>query len=276
MENEDRPQAGPTGGGENAHAQLVDALDMSLGGFRLVDQGLELAGGGFVHLVGVDGQGRLSLVLLVSESDEETVSRGLEALELANEHGAVVRRHVARGENGLFDPQLAPRLLLVGEAFVLARIRRLATFCAREPDAVLLELRILRSARGESLYLHRLAGSKEPRAAAEEPIREVTPPRAAVRAPEAPAPVRSQRGDLLELFTQRLRGLDPNLAVRTSTAGRSWSHQDALFVEARLEMDGTLTVRLEGTEAQRVNTVRELDAFLERVVAAYLRRLGGV
>jgi hypothetical protein len=88
--------------------------------------------------------------------------------------------------------------------------------------------------------------------------------------------VRSQRGDLLELFTQRLRGLDPNLAVRTSTAGRSWSHQDALFVEARLEMDGTLTVRLEGTEAQRVNTVRELDAFLERVVAAYLRRLGGV
>lgn len=280
MESHERPENAPEShhetAGANAHTQLVQALDLAIGGFRLVDQGLELAGGGFVHLVGADANGRLTLVLLVSESDEETIGRGLEALDLASEHALVLHHHMGGGEfAGLLDPSLPPRLLLIGEAFVLPRIRRLATLCAREPDALLFELRILRSSRGESLYLQRLAGEKEPRGATLARSEPAPRPSPAPKAPEAPLPVRSQRGDLLELFTQRLRGLDPNLALRSTGAGRSWSHLETLFVEARLEMDGSLTVRLEGTEPQRVHTVRELDSFLERVVAAYLRRLGG-
>jgi hypothetical protein len=264
----------PLSAAPSTHEQLEQALDLALGGFRLTDQGLELSGGGLVHLLGADGAGRLVLVLLVSEYDEETVSRSLEALELVLDHGPVLHHHISGGnydDVGL-DPDLPPRLLLVGEAFDLERTQRLTRFCGRQEHAELYELRVLRTGAGESLYLHRLAGRIE---------RQNTPFRRPNPTPPAPA-VLSPRGDLLELLSQRLRGLDPALDVRDLPHGRRWNQHgsagivhDGPLLEARLEGDGSLTVRLSGGDSERVRSVRELDTFLERVVATYLRGLGG-
>lgn len=257
----------------STHDQLEQALDLALGGFRLIDQGLELSGGGLVHLLGADGAGRLVLVLLVSEFDEETVSRGLEALELVLDHGPVLHHHLSGGQFDALglDPELPPRLLLVGEAFDQERTRRLTAFCGRQEHAELYELRVLRTGAGESLYLHRLAGRIE---------RQAAPARGS--SPTPPAATLSQRGDLLELLSQRLRGLDPALDVRDLPHGRRWNQHgsagllhDGPLLEARLEGDGSLTVRLSGGDSERVRSVRELDGFLERVVATYLRGLSG-
>jgi len=250
--------------GDATHDQLERALDLALGGFRALDQGLELSDGGLVHLLGADADGSLVLVLLVSEDDEETSTRALEALDLALEHGHVVHHHLTGGPApalGL-DPARPPRLLLVGEAFELARLRRLTTLCHRAERAELFELRTLRTGAGDSLYLHRLAGTAPAVAERVEPRRSLAP--------------RSRGfgeggGDLLELLTQRMRGLDPHLEMVDTPAVRRWLRSGAAdLVEARAEGDGSLTVRLAGSATETLRNARDLDAFVERVVARYL------
>lgn len=262
----DEPTTPASGGAADAaHDQLELALDMALAGFRTLDQGLELADGGLVHLLGADATGRLVLVLLVSEDDEQTATRALEALDLALEHGQVLHHHLTGGRApalGL-DPARPARLLLVGEAFDLGRLRRLGSLCVRAGSIELFELRTLRSAAGESLYLHHLAGEPQPRAIAAAPP---TPPAA------------SETIELLELLTRRMRGLDPKLELLDTPAARRWRRPGADhdagrdLVEARGERDGTLTVRLVGGARETLRNARELDAFVERVVAAYLDR----
>ncbi|MEZ5979561.1 MAG: hypothetical protein R3F34_15290 [Planctomycetota bacterium] len=248
-----------------AHAQLETALSLALGGFRLLDQGLELTDGGFVHLLGADGAGRLVLVLLVSEADEETVSRSLEALELAVDHAAVVHHHLTGGHasaSGL-DPRKAPRLLLVGEEFPLGRVRRLTTFCRRQSQVELYELRVLRSSIGETLYLYRIAG-------------QATAPQGGGTTDRPTGAGESRpKLELIDHLGQRLRGLDPSLEPRAVKGGRVWTFRGEDFVEARPEPDGSLAVRIADQSEITLRNTRELDLFLEKVVAEYLKRMGG-
>lgn len=260
-------QTNPPGSPDEAdatHDQLERALDLALSGFRALDQGLELADGGLVHLLGADAGGSLVLVLLVSEDDEQTATRALEALDLALEHGHVLHHHLTGGPApalGL-DPARPPRLLLIGEDIELARLRRLTTLCQRADRAELFELRTLRTGAGDSLYLHRLAGTAP--AGSEARRSETVIPR--------PMATRSRGSlDLLELLTQRMRGLDPHLEMVDTPAVRRWVRPSSTdLVEARSEEDGSLTVRLAGAASEPVRNARELDAFVERVVAAYL------
>ena len=142
--------------------------------------------------------------------------------------------------------------------WVLHRGINYATLCHRAERAELFELRTLRTGAGDSLYLHRLAGTAPAPA-------EVVAPRRSL------APRTRGTGDLLELLTQRMRGLDPHLEMVDTPAVRRWLRAGAAdLVEARAESDGSLTVRLAGGTSESVRNAQQLDAFVERVVAAYL------
>jgi hypothetical protein len=253
-------------GAEDAHAveawsDLERTLAEALPGFEVLDRELELPSSERADFVGVDGHGRLTLVLDAGGEGEEPVLRALDALAFARRNSEALARHLesARGDATRIRPELAPRVVLVAEGFSRKLIERLQPLVGHGVD--LYELRTLRSKSRVSNWL--------------------TP--AQVTEGHAAAGTTSEEAFLANLETaarewarallSKVRRLDPDVEALPARKAVTWRHGGHAL--GRLEFaDGRLYAAASPRfESRPIESAGDVERFLEQLLGRYVEVL---
>ncbi|MEW6072574.1 MAG: hypothetical protein AB1726_08285 [Planctomycetota bacterium] len=265
------PSEGPAPAGEGEEpaaapldrAGLLGALSAGLAevrpGLLILDRDLELEEGGRADLAGVDGSGRIVLVILAAEDVDAATLQILDTVSLARGAAATLARHL--GGEGI-DPSLPPETIVIDPRASDRLLRRLSPFLGAEVE--LLGVRWIKSAAGERSYLvvrgERAAGAP-----------------AASRDPVGPF-LASLPPDLAELgrrAVERISRLDRELVTGGRPGEVAWSLGEDVLV--RLEHDGE---RLLGSVAPRHEVLAlageaDLEPLLEGALARLVEGLEG-
>jgi hypothetical protein len=209
-------------------------------------------------LLGLDRRGRLVLVLLVDGADDETVLSALDAVAFAQQTRAIAAQHWrARGASAHEEPLV----VLIARSFDPRRVAALSTLRA---NAVrLFELRSLRASGRSAVYLlpRDLEGSTT------------------ARTPRTPAELGAVLDDATRaLFTdvvRRVGRIDDDLMCELRHDAVHWNFRGRDLCALQVSRE-----RLAGSVGDPpddfvLEEPRHVEAFLDRVMRAYLSTLDG-
>jgi hypothetical protein len=236
---------------------LESTLERNFPGLAVLDRDLELSERFRADLVAVERSGRLVLVLLVETEGDEPLLASLEALAFARHNAPVLGAHF--GEPRLRTDQ-PPRVLLIAHAFPPALVARLRPLLDRSVE--LFEVRQVKSARGENLYLASVGGEAQVLAAAagsEDAFFQRLGP---------------DQEALAKRCLERVARIDDELRVASTSARVTWSFRGAEL--ARLEVSADL---LSGSvapnhDARVLRSPAQVDFFADEVLGRYVELLG--
>lgn len=233
------------------------ALEEALPGVRMLDQDLELEGGGRADAAGVDNAGRIVLALVAGDDEDATALAVLEALSSGRRHADLIGRHLGARR---VRADLGPRVVLVVPPEAERLVGRLAAL--RGQGLEILEIRGVKSRRGERSYLVPVETGDvvdlrpDPGA---EAFLDALPPEGEAPLSEGQAGLR----ELGELLVERMGRLDDELSVRASTGAVAWSLGEEVLVRAEQKGETLRASVGPAHKARAVTSVGELEAVLE-------------
>jgi hypothetical protein len=250
----DDPTTSP---GAPAWAALESALVDALPGFELLDRDLELTASERADIVGVDGHGRLTLVLDAGGEGEEPVLRALDALAFARRNGEALARHL---ESTRVRAELTPRVLLVAEGFSRKLIERMVPLAGHGVD--LFELRELRTRERATTWL-----------AAAQPI-ESAAGAAPITEDAFIAALDPRLREIASALLAKVRRLDPEVEIVATRRSVAWRHAGQPL--GRLEhTDGRLYSAAAPRHDTRVlESAGDGERFLEALLGRFVELLG--
>ena len=231
---------------------LESGLALVVPGFEILDRTLEIGDRSHVHLVGVDRQGRMVLVVLAPGDGESAPLRALEALEFASRTGDALQRHLTHAR---LDPSATPRVVLVADLYNERTVRRLRPLAHLGVEAY--ELRVLRSQSRQTNFLHPVLAP------------DPTPPRG--REYEGLSPDQSR---LAEELRGRLARLDERVELATTPSGVAYRIEGRTVAELELTPGRATTGKVPGGMPRTLDGPRAQEEFVGEVVDAYLRSRG--
>lgn len=227
----------------------LEALREALPGLELCDSDLDLGQGLRAHLVGVDGDGRATAVLLAAGAEPDVALRALDALAWLARHRAQLAEHLASSR---LDPGLDPLVVLVAESYEERALERLAGLAR---DAVrCFELTTMASRRAERTFL--------------------TPVRFPFgdAAPSDPTGIRSllralapESAALAAGLLRRLERIDDEIERAPDGQGQAWSLEGQRLCSLHADQ-GALQGSVGRRAASALRSEREIDRFLDEVV----------
>jgi hypothetical protein len=226
-----------------------------LPGTEILDRDLAIGPDRRVPLVLADPNGRLVLALPLEESHDAALLLVLDALAFAQEHGALVRRHV---EALRVDVELSAAVWAIARDFSPEFLGRLRATEARA-------LRVLRlvtveSRRGSRAYLQDVPMQRPARASDEPALFDDLPP---------------ERRELAQRLVRRIERLDEELEPARDGTALVWRLREEPVCALQVRGDG-LEARLpDDAEAAAISNAVQLERFLERAVERYLALLRG-
>lgn len=242
-------------GEPSLEAPLLSGLAEVFPGFELYDSDLEFDRPHRIHYVGVDGAGRLTLVLRVRGEGHSAILRALDARDFARRHLAPLLKHLGARRA---RPELEPRVALVATDYDERLRRRLEGLGSSGIEAF--ELRRLRSHSGELVFLTPLSSGAAPS------------PSAAPSLDDWLGSLPLERREAVSELIQRLERLDENLELEHERHGLSWRLGDRVVASLELDPDGGARLVAPGRPPRRWRGARDTDHFLEDVVSDYLAR----
>jgi len=242
---------------ERLREGLSRALAEALPDLEPLDRQLELGEGRQAELVAVDATGRLVLVLLVPGDGDEAPLAALDALAFARANRALLAAHL--GAAGL-RVELAPRVLLIAEAFTQTLIARLEGL---QPDSVrCFDHRVLSSSRGKRVYLVPVSPLR-----AGEPSLISADPGVFLGALDA------ARRPLGELLVRRIARIDEHLACTALARSASWRLGNDVL-GSLVQVEDALEGHAPPHPPQRIGSESDAELFLEQVLGRYLELFG--
>ena len=234
---------------------LDGTLEKTFPGLTVLDHDLELSERFQADLVAMERSGRLVFVLLVEGRGDEPLLAAFEALSFARHNANVLGAHF---EEPRLRTDLPPRVLMIAQSFgpdFVERVRPLAQ------SVDLYEVRQLKSARGENVFLSAVGGRPLP---AERLSRDGF---LAGLAPDARAIARH--------CLERMARVDDELQLDASADRLAWSFRGAEL--ARLELlDGSLRGAVAPSYEERVlRSAAQVELFIEEALGRYVQSLGG-
>lgn len=253
----------PGGQGQAGETNLVTlqgALERCIPGLVILDRDLELNGDHCADLVGVEGNGRLVMVLLVEGSGDEPVMAAIEALAFARRNATVLPVHL---DAPRLRVDLDPRVILIAQSFDEHLMDRLHPL--QQGSVELFEVRLLRSARGENIYLSAMdstLGTSRPSVGEDistEAFLAQLPPEQELIAREC---------------LEKLSRIDEELELRVRNVGAQWSFRGAEL--ARLEwIDEALHASVAPDYTSRyLRSSAQVDLFVEEALVRHVRLIG--
>jgi len=237
---------------------LEGTLERNFPGLEILDRDLELSDRFRADLVAIEKSGRLVFVLLVEGEGDEPVLAALEALAFAEHNAPVLAAHFEEPRLRADQP---PRVLLVAQSFPPALIGKLRPLF--DSAVELFEVRCVKSARGENVFLATVGGESQVLAAAGAATEEAFLSRLA---PDLESIARHA--------LERMARVDEDLLLGVSGSRMTWSFRGAGL--ARLELVGD---RLHGSvapehEPRALRSLAQVDFFVEEVLGRYVSCLG--
>lgn len=236
---------------------LESTLERNFPGVEVLDHDLELSERYRADLVAIEGSGRLVLVLVVDTEGDEPLLAALDALAFARHNAPVLAAHF--GEPRLRSDQ-PPRVLLITQTFSPSLVERLRPLL--DGSVELFEVREVKSARGENLYLTAVGGDPQVLAAA------ATTEDAffARLAPDTKA--------IAQYCLERMARIDDELLVSSRGGRLNWSFRGTEL--ARVELASDL---LQGSvaplfETRALRSAAQVDFFVEEALGRYVEALG--
>ncbi len=234
---------------------LEATLVRNFPGLTVLDHDLELSERFRADLVAMERSGRLVFVLLVEAGGDEAVLAAFDALAFARHNQGVLALHFEEPRLRADQP---PRVLLVAQAFAAGVAERLRPLVSGSVE--LYEVRHLKSARGENVFLAAVGGG----APATGPGSEK-------------AFLASLSPDLVGIARHclgKMARLDDELSTHAAAGRVAWSFRGRDL--ARMELAGD---RLQGAvapeyEARVLRSTAQVDFFVEEVLARYVLCLG--
>lgn len=250
----DEPTTSP---GAPAWAALESALVDALPGFELLGRDLELSNSERADIVGIDGHGRLTLVLDAGGEGEEPVLRALDALAFARRNVEALARHF---EATRVRNELAPRVLLVAEGFSRKLIERMVPLAGHGVD--LFELRELRTRERATTWL-----------AAAQPI-ESAAGAPAITEDAFVAGLDPRLRETARALLGKVRRLDPEVEVVATRRSVAWRHDGQPL--GRIEnTDGRLySAAAPRHELRVLESSGDGERFLEALLGRFVELLG--
>lgn len=248
---------GPDGGRPDRR-EVAPALARAPHGIEVLDHGLALSKTTRVDLVGVDGAGRLVLVLLVAGAAADAHA-ALEALAFVRRRGQQLAEHLGRP---LARASETARVMLIAGAATRALCDLVAPLAVAGIE--LCEVCELESHRGTRTFVGPVSGRATSVAAA------AGRPGDQARDEAGDEPGRSARDELLEDLVRRIERIDERIEVERSAKTLRWRLDGRELCS--LSFGGALPGGRVGGDEQRI----ELDdgavaeAFLERVMERFL------
>ncbi len=236
-------------------ARLAESLPRAFAGLELLDEELEIGPGRTADWVGVDGAGRLILVLWLADEGDAEMLRVLDALAFLRRNARLLASHYGASRGARDEGH---QVAVVSLAPTPRLLERLQGF---EPGALtVLELRRLKARSGERAYLVPLevggGGAREPL-----PLQGLEGFLQAL-----PVDARGVAGGL----ARRIQRMDDAIHCTVTDDGLTWRlGSDAL---CSLDVSETgLRGRVPGTgEAWPVATPQDADSFLDGVLSHYV------
>jgi len=237
---------------------LEGTLERNFPGLEILDRDLELSDRFRADLVAVEASGRLVLVLLVEGEGDEPVLAALEALAFAEHNAQVLAAHFEAPHLRSDQP---PRVLLVAQNFPPSLVERLRPLF--DSAVELFEVRCVKSARGENVFLATVGGESQVLAASGSATEEGFLKRLA---PDLESIARHA--------IERMARVDEDLLLGVTGTRLSWSFRGTAL--ARLELVGD---RLHGSvapnhEPRVLRSDAQVDFFVEEVMGRYVSCLG--
>lgn len=241
-------------------APLREAVNHGLGevypDLEIVDRELELRRGLHAEVVGVDANGGLVLVLIHGGDDDRAVLNVLDALAFADRHRDLMVGHLRIGR---LDPDAGAQAILVGRSFSSGVVERLG--CLESGRVRLVEVRSLRSARGERSYLIPREGSASTGRRVDPSGHDVLPFLSALGSSLRP---------VAQLLLRRIERLDDQLACEASEQRIRWLLEGSeLVVVERTEVG--MEARVGGSGPRRpVRDTLTVECLLDDVLNGYV------
>ena len=246
---------------DNPIQELETNLAAQIPGLRLLDRQIELdikrGVAGRVDFAGVDGDGRMVMVLLVDLDGDTAALGAIDLYVVAQRHSALLARHMD------LDPESAcpPRLILVAEAFddlFLARLQALGN------PFELLSIETLRSERGARSYLVPHfgvsgTGNRPSEAVSQEAFLAGMSERQRVPA---------------ELLVSRLARMDSEVKVRFEQNNARWTFQGHEFLGLRIVGEELVGFVLPVGDDHMLDSVEGVESLVESAFGAYVRLIG--
>ena len=244
--------------GPGGEAALEASLAQAIRGFELVDQALELGRGQHAHLLGVDAEGSLVFVLLVAGDADSAPLRALDAVRYGTRHGAALARHL---NHARLVPGGALRVALVAESFDETAIERLRPLEHVGVEAY--ALRTIRSRGLESSYLEPVVGGGRPRLTA-------VPNSSSLEG--LLDSLGSRQREIAAEVRARFERLDERLVLSAESRSLVWRREGEELAVLEFEGERTSRGHASGRALRTLDSERELELFVDDVVAEYLRR----
>lgn len=252
---------------EPSTSGVLEALEASLAtsidGLAILDRELTFAGAGRVDFAGIDGDGRLVLVLLLDDNLNTASAEALDLAVIAEHHGDLIARHMDVLDR---TAGLPVRLALVMESFNPRLRARLAVL---RSGFELFELQSLSSMRGQQTYLVPVeSGHVEGAAAMDQPQTLEIAPEEFLHSLGAPA------RDVAEVLLARMQRMDSEFDVYFTEAGGKWSFNGRDFLRIDLRSDRIIGRVLPSGPPLVLEDTIAVESLVEEAFTAYVRLLG--
>ncbi len=237
---------------------LEPALEAGLAGafpgLEILDRNLKLGDGATADIIGVDGDGRLVLVLFTDGDGPEPVLAALDALAYARDTRELLARHFA-GHN--VAPDREPTVVLVADAFSPLLVQRLYPLLGGALH--LFEVRELESAGRAASYL--VPVGPEP---------EFAPTPRAVNKDTFLAGLPEDLRETATAVVRRMDRVDTNLACTATDNAIEWRYDGQLLCTLA-RVDGGLEGAPSNTgPAMGIAGPSEVDALVDQALARYV------
>ncbi|MFT4709425.1 MAG: hypothetical protein ACI9D0_000140 [Bacteroidia bacterium] len=252
---------------EPATAGVLEALESglaaSISGLTILDRELSFEGSGRVDFAGIDGDGRLVLVLLLDDHPDIASAEALDLAVIAGRHGDLLARHLDVLDRTAGQPA---RLVLVAES-IAPRLR--ARLAMLRTGFELFELQSLNSMRGQKTYLVPVhTGQIDELAVVEKHQNLEIAPEEFLASLEAPA------RDGAEVLLARMQRMDSEFDVHFTHAGGRWSFNGRDFLRIDLRSDRLIGRVLPGGPPLVLEDTIAVESLVEEAFTAYVRLLG--
>lgn len=242
-----QPSEDPRDTAPHFESALLDALP----GLEVLDHGLELDGLS-TDAVGVDGEGRLNLVLYADGQSDSLPLEVLDTLRLARRQRYLLARHLNEPR---LDPEADACVVVVAPGFDSLVSERLA--CLPKHQVRCFELHEMRSDKGLSTLLlpashesidheYVVPAPEDFLSALDEPLRE-----------------------MVSELTLRIERIDREVALAPGPGGLEWRYRGTPLCRLRGEGEGLVGSVIEGPSFP-LNRERDLEGFLDASLRRFL------
>jgi hypothetical protein len=241
---------------EVLEASLSEAID----GLVILDRELSFEGTGRVDFAGIDGEGRLVLVVLL---DDDPNTASLEAMDLAvicKRHSSLIAKHLGVPELGL-----APCCALVTEHLDQRLMQRLELVSA---SFEFFELQSLVSERGSRTYL--VPAAIAPGVLADTETRDATE----ISAEDFLQDLTSDSQEYLGILVSRMQRMDSEFDMIFTRDAGHWGFNGREFLRIERSGERVLGCVLPSGKPAMLDDEGSVEQLVEEAFSAYVRLLG--